>query len=157
MGHPQAAAFDFLPLLFVAYIVYAIISSLAKAAKQAQQSASVSVLSEPQTAAAAAPAMTADAVRAALARRAAAIVSRIAPAAAPVRGLPDTAPASLRLASPAGSTASLTLIGDVTDNAPSDLRSLLASLPPAAQAIVASAVIGPCAAHRGGGHIPEDW
>jgi hypothetical protein len=38
-----------------------------------------------------------------------------------------------------------------------DLSTLLASLPPAAQAIVASAVIGPCAAHRGGGHNPEDW
>jgi hypothetical protein len=38
-----------------------------------------------------------------------------------------------------------------------DLKALLASLPLAAQAVVAAAVVGPCAAHRGGGHQPEDW
>jgi hypothetical protein len=162
VGHPQAAAFDYVPLLFIAYVIYAIVSSLAKAAKQAQkaqqtQQQSMSAASVPQSVAPAAPTMTADAVRAALARRAAAIVSRIAPSVgpSPARGLPDSAPASLGTASPL-STPSLTLIGDTPD-APPDLRSLLANLPPAAQAIVASAVIGPCAAHRGGGHIPEDW
>ena len=169
----QEAAFDFVPLLFIAYVVYAIISSLVKAAKQATQANPPATSTTMSSATAvgtgnAAPQMTAVQVRAALTRRMTAASARAAAAvatAAPVaaRSAPSivitsqgfvpivdegVAGALQPLLSPSDAVASLT---------PTDFATLFATLPPAAQAVVASAVIGPCAAHRGSGHNPEDW
>jgi len=158
---------NFIPFLFILYVLYAIFSSVSKAIKQAaqaQKSAGSSDMSiEPQ--------MTAADVRLALQRRltaAAAARAQAAVAQTTQSAQPFARPASIVSVS-ASSSANLASGGDssqlqalpdiplLTESSPMGLSTLLASLPPAAQAIVASAVIGPCAAHRGGGHNPEDW
>lgn len=159
----RAADFNLVPILFAAYVIYAIFVSLGKAAKQARQA------QQPQSVASTAPpapVMTADDVRAALGRRVTAIVQQAASARATVR----TVSASALAPPPARVSLDLTLpapmapqppVGpvDITQTGAQavDLKALVAGLPPAASAIIASAVIGPCAAHRGGGHNPEDW
>ena len=158
----QAAAFDFVPLLFVAYVIYAIVSALVKAARQAQTTVTQAAPQAQQ--------MTADQVRATLALRRAA-AARVRPPAPPA--VAPAAPVVVRLSSqpsaltfPAGAATNAQMdalapmsysdsLGNISGSM--DLSALLTSLPPAAQAIVASAVIGQCAAHRGGGHNPEDW
>jgi len=165
----RAAALDFVPLLFILYVVYAIVSSLFKMGKQAMQSVKtappVDDASQPpiqadarlvlQRRLAAAAAARAEAARAASAARvqaavgganAAPPVSALASRPPPLPAMPDTLQAQVGYDS-VSSAASGTL----------DLASLMASLPLAARAVLASAVIGPCAAHRGVGHEPEDW
>jgi len=159
IAHTQAASFDFLPLLFVVYVIYAIVTALIKGAKQVRQAVSQATLPAPEVAA--------DQVRATLARRLAAV--RLPP----VPATPAAAPVVVRLSSqpsalafPVGAATNAQMdalapmsysdaLGNISGSM--DISALLKSLPPAAQAIVASAVIGPCAAHRGGGHNPEDW
>jgi hypothetical protein len=161
----QAAAFDYVPLLFVAYVIYAIVSGLVKAARQAQR-----VLSQPapagQSLTAGQP-VTVDQVRATLALRRAATARVQQPAAAPASPVVvrlSSQPSALAFPAGAATNAQMDALAPMSYSnslgiisGSMDISALLASLPPAAQAIVASAVIGPCAAHRGGGHIPEDW
>ena len=158
----QAADVNFVPLLFVAYIVYAIIASLVKAAKQVAQASTAATST---TQAVPVPQVTAEQVRAALARRV------MAAAAARSGELSPPTPVVQRMTSPVVVTSvgspPASSVGDLLPaltapdvgqlGAPADFAALMASLPPAAQAVVAAAVIGPCAAHRGGGHNPEDW
>lgn len=160
---------NFIPFLFIIYVLYAIFSSMAKAIKQAasaqQQAAST-------TDTATQPQMTAADVRLALQRRLTAAAAARAQAAAaqagpivqsvgrpaPVVPVPSSSTLSdLGLAPIASQTPSAADASLVIAPSGKDLSTLLASLPLAAQAIVASSVIGPCAAHRGGGHNPEDW
>jgi len=160
---------NLIPVLFVIYVIYAIFSSMTKAIKQAAQ-AQQTVSDD---AAPAQPQMTAADVRLALQRRLAAAAAARAQAAgaqaaasvlAPARPAPSIVPISASATLPGFSAPGDSLqMQSLPDGslalAPSgmNLTTLLASLPPAAQAVVASAVIGPCAAHRGGGHNPEDW
>lgn len=164
--YPMAASFnDLIPLLFIAYVIFAIIASLAKAVKQARQAATRGTDVTP------APGMTADQVRSALAQRRAvlqATLQRVAtvPTQGPQPARPQTSTINLSAQAAQafedgsmGTTSVLTAVGDQPPG-PSSAPTLVAafkSLPPAALAIVASAVIGPCAAHRGAGHQPEDW
>jgi hypothetical protein len=114
--------------------------------------------------------MTAEQVRAALARRrlaqtvaAAAAARTAASAPAPPTAPSFAAPVQLQQTYDSGGS----LGSSQTASGPADLLgtststlswpSLLKSLPPAAVAMLATAVIGPCAAHRGSGHQPEDW
>ena len=166
---PVFAAIDLIPLLFLAYVVIAVFTSLARAARQA---AARSSGSEPPPApgTAAQAQINADQIRAALERRLAAAAARAAaaqaPAAQPMTMTPTPIVQTIQAAPPASALAPalfaappalLSVPLEPATAAPADLKTLLTSLPPAAQAIVASAVIGPCAAHRGGGHQPEDW
>ena len=160
---------NFVPILFIIYVIYAIFSSMAKAIKQAaqaqQQAASTADTS-------AQPQMSAADVRLALQRRLAAAAAARAQAAAqttqsaqaPARPAPVVVPASASPMLPDfGSPGDSLQVQSLTDASlmlvrpAMDLSTLLANLPLAAQAIVAGAVIGPCAAHRGAGHTPEDW
>lgn len=164
-----------LPLLFVIYVIYSIVSQIAKAARQ-QQAARNASQAAPAAPADAPPGQTyEDRLRALQAeRRAAATALQAATQAQRARTVPAsvaavpamaparvTSPVTASLAPPARLTtpdpfaAPLAMMSDSTSGP--DLTALLTSLPPAAQAIVAGVVIGPCAAHRGGGHIPEDW
>lgn len=167
---------DYLPILFVIYVIFAIISQIGKAARQAAQAQKAAASQAP---ASDQPQMTAADVRLALQRRlAAAAAARAQTSQAPAQAAPRavTMPAASRITStPAASSALPSALADLSSPGdmlqaqalpdstlpgfqPSmDLSSLLASLPLAAQAVVASAVIGPCASHRGGGHDPEDW
>ena len=166
---PIIAAIDFVPLLFLIYVIFAVISSLVKAARQAvRPPANTPASSTPSPGVAAGqPAFTADQVRAALERRLAAAAARASAAqaqagpapivqtiqapqavSAPMPPLPDAGAPGMPL---------MSVPADLLPPPKANLASLLVSLPPAAQAVVASAVIGPCAAHRGGGHQPEDW
>ena len=159
---------NFIPFLFVIYVIYAIFSSVSKAIKQAAQAQQAASASDTSTA----PQMTAADVRLALQRRlTAAAEARAQAAAAQVAqsAQPVARPSPIVSASASSSFANLGSSSDPSQMqsppdlsllfAPShvNLATLFASLPPAAQAVVASAVIGPCAAHRGGGHTPEDW
>ena len=168
---PIMAAIDYIPLLFLIYVIFAVFSSLVKAARQAVRpsaNAPVSTAPSPGTPAAQ-PAVTADQIRAALERRLAAAAARASAAQAQAQAAPaaivqtiqapQTASAPMPPLPDAGAPAipSLGVPADMMPAPAANLASLLVSLPPAAQAMVASAVIGPCAAHRGGGHQPEDW
>jgi hypothetical protein len=158
------ADFNFVPVVFIAYVVYTIISSLIKAARQAQQAQSPTAQSEPVAAG-----MTADQVRGALVRRLAALsASQQQRAAVPsISTSPPPVPTGIRANDRApsfddsamqGGLQLLTAPGDPSgQSGGGDLASKFAGLPAAAQAVVASAIIGPCAAHRGAGHQPEDW
>ncbi len=161
----REAAIDFVPLLFLVYVVIVIFSSLVKAARQiAKGATSAGSLQAPQPGTPAQPLFTADQVRAVLERRvAAAAAARAAamntqptpaPVIQPVQPAVSALPAATA-ASPFDMT-TFTLPGE-SAAPPVDLTTLLQGLPLAAQAVVAAAVIGPCAAHRGGGHNPEDW
>ena len=158
---------NFIPFLFILYVLYAIFSSVSKAIKQAAQAQAAS-----SSDASTQPQMTAADVRLALQRRL--TVAAAARAQAAVAQTTQSVQTFARPASIVSVSASSTPanVGSATVasqmQSPPDLSllfaptrvnlsTLLASLPPAAQAIVASAVIGPCAAHRGGGHNPEDW
>lgn len=158
--------FSFVPLIFIAYVVYTIIASLVKAARQAQQAQGDGSQPGPV-----APGMTADQVRGALIQRLASLSAaqqrRVPVSAAPVSAPPpapvatqtqanDRAP-SFDDSSLQGGLQLLSAPGDAPAQAAGDLASRFAALPAAAQAVVASAIIGPCAAHRGAGHQPEDW
>ncbi len=159
IAYTQAAAFDFVPLLFVAYVIYAIVSALVKAARQAQKTIAQAIPDGQQ--------VTTDQVRAALAlrRAVAARVQQPPPSsAAPVVVRLTSSPSSVAAQFGAATSAQMDALAPMSYSdslgiisGSMDISALLASLPPAAQAIVASAVIGPCAAHRGGGHNPEDW
>jgi|SRR5690348_1691841 len=158
---------NFIPFLFILYVIYAIVSSMAKAIKQAAQAQQATSTTDAPSQ----PQMTAADVRLALQRRLAAAAA--ARAQATVAAQPAPAPARPpALVVPVSASSTLPdfgMPGDalqiqsppdaVMSFAPSgiDLTTLLASLPLAAKAVVASAVIGPCASHRGGGHDPEDW
>jgi len=159
---------NFIPFLFVLYVIYAIFSSVSKAVKQAAQAQNSAGSSDTSTE----PQMTAADVRLALQRRlTAAAAARAQAAVAQTSQSVQTLarPASIVSVSASSTSATLGSAGAASQmQSPADLSllfaptrvnlsTLLASLPPAAQAIVASAVIGPCAAHRGGGHNPEDW
>jgi len=159
---------NFIPFLFILYVLYAIFSSVSKAIKQAAQAQNSAGSSDTSTA----PQMTAADVRLALQRRLTAAAAARAQAAAAQTTpsvQPMARPAPIVSVSASSTSAGLASAADgsqlqalpdiplLTASSPMDLSTLLASLPPAAQAIVASAVIGPCAAHRGGGHNPEDW
>lgn len=159
---------NFIPFLFVIYVLWAIFSSMSKAIKQAAQAAKAAASSDTSTE----PQMTAADVRLALQRRLTAAAAARAQAAAaqaapisqpvarpaPVVAVSASAPMpDIGLASAAPQTLSPADASLMIAPTGMDLSTLLATLPLAAQAIVASAVIGPCAAHRGGGHNPEDW
>jgi len=170
---------NFIPFLFVIYVIYAIFSSMAKAIKQAAQAQQAAQTQAPSaTDASGQPQLSAADVRLALQRRLAAAAAARAQAAAAqtaaaqavqsaqaaARPAPVIVPVSMSATLPDfGSPGDALQIQSLTDASlmparpAMNLSSLLASLPLAAQAIVAGAVIGPCAAHRGGGHIPEDW
>jgi hypothetical protein len=173
---PMQASINLVPLLFLAYVAYAIITAIAKASRAAQA----------QRTAQQAPAQSiqpsVDQVRAALAQRAqrlatAQAAARAASRAAAVQtqAAPPPPPASLtptlRAPTPDATAAAAwdmsvmplmtdayATIGAAPTSAPKavDLASVL-GLQPAALAIVARAVIGPCAARSGMGHNPEDW
>lgn len=159
---------NFIPILFVIYVIYAIFSSMAKAIKQASQAQQDSSATD----ASAQPQMSAADVRLALQRRLAAAAAARAQAAAAQTAQSAQAPARSAPVVPVSASSMLPDLGSPGDalqtQSPTDaslifvrpamdLSTLLANLPLAAQAIVAGAVIGPCAAHRGGGHTPEDW
>lgn len=167
-GNVIAADFPLIPLLIVAYVIWTVIASLAKTARQAGQRATT--LAGPASSPPA-PAMTADQVRAALARRRAALLAA---------QQQSTPPSPVRQATPPAVSAALPPLPDVAplpdmlapaamDVLPNPVDAMTSStgglriaiarlaLPAAALAVIASAVIGPCAAHRGGGHQPEDW
>jgi len=163
------ASFDLVPVLIAAYVLYAVISGIARTAKRAnaQRQAPAATIAAPATAA-----MTAQQVRATLAQRLAAQLAAqqravelaqaqrsAAPAAASAS---PTASASVPIASamPTDYTLAMPMLS-VNMEAPASTQSAdflsALNLPPAALAIVARAVIGPCAAHAGAGHTPEDW
>ncbi|HET9342168.1 MAG TPA: hypothetical protein VFO25_04575 [Candidatus Eremiobacteraceae bacterium] len=159
---------NFIPFLFILYVIYAIFTSVSKAIRQAAQSQQAASSSDTSTALQ----MTAADVRLALQRRltaAAAARAQATAVQAAQSAQPVARPAPIVSISASSTLANLGSGGDASQmQSPPDLSllfapthvnlsTLLASLPPAAQAIVASAVIGPCAAHRGGGHTPEDW
>ena len=160
---------DFIPFLFIIYVIYAIFSSMAKAVKQAakvQQAASTTDTSsqQPLTAADVRLALQRRLTAAAAARSQAAAAQAAANAPSVALSVPAVAAVSASSTQPDfGAAAGAQQMQIASDGsmtlAPSGMNfsTLLATLPAAAQAIVASAVIGPCAAHRGGGHNPEDW
>jgi hypothetical protein len=158
------ADFNFVPVVFIAYVVYTIIASLIKAARQAQQAQIPAAQGDPVAAG-----MTADQVRGALVRRLAALSASqqqrsAVPSISAAPPVPigtgiranDRAP-SFDDSAMQGGLQLLTAPGDPSGQPGGDLASKFAALPAAAQAMVASAIIGPCAAHRGAGHQPEDW
>jgi len=163
IAHTQAASFDdFVPILFVIYVIYAIVSAAVKGAKQVRQAVSEAA----STAPAPGQQVNADQVRAALARRLAAVKLPPLPSSQPTPVVVRLSSQPSALAFPVGAAtnAQMDAMAPMSYSDPlgvisgsMDIAALLASLPPAAQAIVASAVIGPCAAHRGGGHVTEDW
>lgn len=159
---------NFIPILFVIYVIYAIFSSMAKAIKQAaqaQEAASATDTSvQPQLSAADVRLALQRRLAAAAAARAQAAAAQTAQSAAPLSRTPAVvpipAPSTLTDFGTAGDALQVQSLPDgplLTARPSVNLSMLLASLPLAAQAVVASAVIGPCAAHRGGGHDPEDW
>jgi hypothetical protein len=159
---------DFIPFLFIIYVIYAIFSSMTKAMKQAanaQQAASTTdTSSQPQMSATDVRLALQRRLTAAAAARAQAATAQAAPStqsiarSAPVVAVSaSSTPASLGYGADASQIQSLPDSSLMIAPSGANLSTLLASLPLAAQAVVASAVIGPCAAHRGGGHNPEDW
>jgi hypothetical protein len=172
--HPLQADVNFIPILFAAYVVYAIIASLIKAARQSQAAATDATAAAPVG-----QGMTADDVRAALAKRRAALTAALqrqaaaeqaAAMKAPRIPQPVTlAPAAAKAVGPASivsdlDTGAMQVLTPMSEAAAFGAASFdlkfdryVASMPFGVQAIVASAVIGPCAAHRGAGHQPEDW
>lgn len=177
---------SFLPVLFIIYVVYAIFSSIAKVARQAaqaQKAANAPSTAQPDqaqpTLADVRAALERRMAAVAAARAQAVQASQAAPVAQSVpAGRPGlVAPRPVAMPQPpavvsVSSSAAMPMLATPGDMfqpqaladtaigaAPAgvSLTSLLASLPLAAQAVVASSVIGPCASHRGGGHDPEDW
>jgi hypothetical protein len=170
------AAIDFVPLLIIAYVVYAIIASLIRVGRQARTQAQGQPQPQVPVGPGATPAQTftADQVRAALAKRRAALQAAPPPkpvASRPLQAAPVPAvatgisalspPAPVPSADAMQTLQLLTAPGDaamtLSGTGAVDLRTAMAGIPPAALAIIASAIIGPCAAHRGAGHQPEDW
>jgi hypothetical protein len=167
----RAADFDIVPWLIAAYVVFGLISALVRLIRQAgkAQSGGQQPSAGQATAAPAPQGMTAEQVRAALARRrlaqtvAAAAVRISAPAPAPAAPPTFDTTVQLQPSYDAGGSQGSSQTGSGQADAHGGSTgamswpSLLKSLPPAAVAILATAVIGPCAAHRGAGHQPEDW
>jgi hypothetical protein len=146
---------DVVPILIVGYVLFGIISAFVRLIRQAGKA------NQAQPAAAAAPSspgLTADQVRANLARRriaqgraAAAAPAVPAVVAAPPPRIYDVTASSM-------DPLSISSVGLLSGPAPDiSLVKLWTTLPPAAVAVLASAIIGPCAARRGSGHQPEDW
>jgi hypothetical protein len=153
------ASFDLVPVLIAAYVLYAVISGIARTVRRANAPRQTPSSTAPATAP-----MTVQQARATLAQRLgaqlaaqqraidAAQAQRSAPSAAASVPIAPAMPTDLSMGMP-------TLTVDLPAQASTqstDFRSTL-QLPPAALAIVARVVIGPCAAHAGAGHNPEDW
>jgi hypothetical protein len=181
---PMQASISIVPLLFLAYVAYAIFTAIAKASRAARQAQSAQQQSQQQPPAAST--MDAQQMRSVLVQRAQALAAQQAAARAAARAAAQTAvrpqpppqpspqvsvslqPQPLAPTPEAATAWDLSVMPLMTDpyatigaapvrsSQSVDFASAL-SLPPAALAIVARAVIGPCAAHTGAGHNPEDW
>jgi hypothetical protein len=149
---------DVVPILIVGYVLFGIISAFVRLIRQAGKA------NQAQPAAAAAPpspGLTADQVRANLARRriAQARAAAAAPAVPAVVAAPPAPPPRIYdVTASSMDPLSISSVGLLSGPAPDiSLVKLWTTLPPAAVAVLASAIIGPCAARRGSGHQPEDW
>lgn len=167
---------NIVPILIALYVIFGLVSTFVRGLRQSRAAqanreattsnapATAAPLTQPQRQPSSPPQGMAamEEVRAALARRRAAQARAGAVAvAAPVTVTQAPPPVSVALA-PTDDLQIATLPPMPAFDAhpaapPPNLSALWSALPGAGIAVVASAIIGPCAAHRGGGHQPEDW